>query len=217
MRHLPGSGHDVKATVNALRLIRHQEAIRTLHSFHTQNKEDNCEDPSKLEHSLGLVRKARQIFRIVIGDNKALGSLIWHEVEGTRFLTWREEHGEKGKLDRRLRAVIRQFRHNNWTFEGLAVSAQGPKQRTFFEACAKIERAFDWNLFAPPLLVIPKEDELNRSHRRGTFYIKNGNHRLLVLAYRYLKEKCKFEPFECWLLTPRPEENDESQHTAVGR
>ena len=142
-----------------------------------------------------------QWFTVSLSDEESFFSLTWHDVPRSRILST-ESLG--------LRDVARRLLHHGWTFDSLADQTNlstlrrfGDYEPSYFAECAAIDRSFDFDLFTPPILVLPNADEQHRNPI-GIFYLMDGTHRTLVLAKKLLLNELPYQPIQALLLSPRP-------------
>jgi hypothetical protein len=124
--------------------------------------------------------------------------LIWQASDSTRLLT-------PFGAPRTLGHVAARMVNNGWTFSslchliGLPESVHNPRA---FEKFKMIDEAFDSGEFGF-LGLTPAVPSEQRESPTGTYYLYDGVHRSIVLAYRVLIGKSPYFPVECLLLSPR--------------
>jgi hypothetical protein len=145
-------------------------------------------------------RRNTDVCLLPIDDKSGFLSLIWHQIDESRFLTPSNE-------PRTLQHVGDRFLNGRHTFQKLSDTHQTePRERDpkWFRRCAEIVSAeFCYCKFGCPILGLPTADEEEQSPA-GTFYILDGAHRTLVLATKLLEGEIEFSPVQALLLLPRP-------------
>ncbi len=147
------------------------------------------------------IAKARSLYIFPLRDKTSFLSLIWHEINESRFLT------PKG-LPRTLYDVAERMTSNNWTFENLSSNIGFPAnqhQPEWFKECLIINANFDHALFGR-IAVVQANDNERKQSPTGTFYIYDGAHKSLVLSRLLLSNKVEFNPVEVLLILPRPDD-----------
>ena len=144
------------------------------------------------------IKNAKALFLITLEDEEYFMSLIWQSIEHTRFLT---PVGES----RTLRDIVQRMVENSWTFEALSSK---PKKYGYkydpdwFISAEKIYSEFDIDIF-DLIAVQPANESEQKESPNGTFYIFDGVHRTLVLAYKLVSLELNYKPIEAVLLVPR--------------
>jgi hypothetical protein len=132
------------------------------------------------------------------GDQEAFLDLAWQEVTRTRYLTPRHS-------PRTLRATADRVHELFGSFVELVAAAGNPEfDPGWFNVCADIEReGFNWMKFQKPWLAPTAGDE-----RRGSpatcWYIWEGNHSALVLAFMLRHRDLAWRPVDCIVSGERP-------------
>jgi hypothetical protein len=176
-----------------VRAVNTEDVLRLLH----QHGERDPKVSAGLEL---LVRKAAGRYRLYLEDPDSFLALIWQEISGCRLLA-------TGGA-RTLRDVVQRMKVNGWTFADLARNLDfGSDYHSpdWFAACLTIEADFEWQRFGH-LLLTPPCDVERRQSPRGTFYIKDGNHKALVLAHHLVTGRVEYRPIEAIMLVGTPEE-----------
>ncbi len=148
---------------------------------------------------LAELSRPGDLFLITLDDVDSFLSLIWQESDPARLLTPRTE-------PRTLRDVVERLRKLGHSLERLRADLGLPRTEhhpEWFEPCARIDAAFDYERFGR-LAVVPATDGERAQSLRGSFYVFDGMHKSLVLAKRLLADEVEFRPIEALLLVPRP-------------
>lgn len=154
---------------------------------------NHVDDPLFLE-----TERAESLFVLHIEDHLAFYSLIWHQIDPSRLLT------PRGK-SRTIEDVANRLQQYDYQFSRLAHPMNLPANEhdpTWFQTCAKIDAEFDWANFGWISMVLPNDIERKQSPK-GTFYIRDGAHKSLVLAKRLISREIEFRPLEALFLVPR--------------
>ena len=152
--------------------------------------------PSDVEAALG---SAREMFRVHLLDDERFLALLWPDVYGSRLLTPPDE-------PRTLDSVARRLMINGWSFDllsedmGLQEEQHDPVQ---FGKCRYIDENFDYERLGV-LMLAPMTDDERMQSPGGSFFIYDGYHRSLVLAWRLLAGEAEYVEVPALLMVPRP-------------
>lgn len=147
---------------------------------------------------IDAVKAPGNLYLLTLNDAQSFLSLIWQEIDPTRLLTPRGQ-------PRTLLDVAGRMVKNKWTFSslcrpmGLMPTCHDPAA---FESFEKLNTGFDINKF-DFIAVTPATDSEKLQSPSGTYYIYDGVHKSLVLAYRILNGQSIYQPVEALLMTPR--------------
>jgi hypothetical protein len=139
-----------------------------------------------------------ELYQFWIEEEDDFLRLIWQVSNPTRLLT-------PGGQPRTLRDVVTRMVSRGWTFASLLSPIGLPAalhEPSAFEKFDKLFTEFDFEAFGFLGVTPALPSELTESPR-GTFYIYDGVHRSLALAYRLVAHLTDFQPVECLLLVPR--------------
>jgi hypothetical protein len=138
-------------------------------------------------------------FLLILEDKESFLSLIWHKIDASRLLTLPNS-------SRTLRDIAQRMIDQSLTFEVLATDLGLPSSQHdpgWFKKCVDIDAEFDYDRFGW-IIVVPATDHEHNQSPYGTFYIRDGCHKTLVLSKRLLCNETRFQPIESLLLVPRP-------------
>lgn len=142
------------------------------------------------------VESATNIFEFSLDNQEAFLNLIWHSIDASRILT-------PQNAPRTLKDVATRMIDNNFTFKGFSSKEySGHYSPEWFKFCPKYYEDFDFKKFGSIILNCPKPEE-NKQSPNGSFYISDGSHKSLVLAYKILRQKIEFQQIHCLLFFPR--------------
>jgi hypothetical protein len=151
------------------------------------------------ERLIYAVKRARNLFLFTVHDEASFLSLIWHERSQSRLLTPRGQ-------PRTLADVAGRMIENRWTFSSLccpmSLPAEDEHDPSWFRSCKRIDAEFSFDEF-DFIGLMPANDCERRQSPGGKFYIYDGAHKTLVLAYRLLAKQTAFRTVEGLLIAPR--------------
>lgn len=128
------------------------------------------------------------IYLIKVENEDFFYSLLYNDGPSSKIITPTKE-------PRCLRDVVQRLDRMNLSFSSLAKQAHpGQYDPDFFKTCEHILTHFEPNQF-DYLCVMHTTDYEKKYSPAASFYLCDGNHRALVLAYMLYKKRKRFNPF----------------------
>ncbi|MDA1353817.1 MAG: hypothetical protein O3A01_05020 [bacterium] len=177
-----------------MKAISKDNVLKQLH--HTHNNNQNVD-----QSILSTCLDSDYFYTIILEDLASIHALMLPFTTTFDWLFTAKERKKKHSAIEIAKTLIEKGHTFNSILESHTISA---KDKQWFNACTTIYDQFDMARLSWPI-IIPINNQERSKFPHATFRLYNGFHRLIVYAYKVLKNEIPEAPIECLLVGPRRE------------